>query len=233
MVTKADCSRMPRSSTGRSPAHQAHSAGRAPHRQRRRDAEYPARMASTTDSVSSRLMVRQRPAPSDARIAISRARLVHRANMRMATLAHAMRSVSRTAIPTSHGMTTAIWSPSPVPPTCIARTRMSRSSPGCRLRNSGASRCRRSASAASEIPEPRRTTTSTAAASAIACGLEHSPDHRVRRPEPEARRQHAATVCGCPSIQTSRPTASLRPSKRFCQMRWLSTTSVLPAAGGS
>jgi hypothetical protein len=51
------------------------------------------------DSVSSERMMRPRPAPMDARIAISCSRVVHCAIIRIAAFAQAIRSVSRTQTP--------------------------------------------------------------------------------------------------------------------------------------
>ncbi len=59
--------------------------------------------------------MRPRVAPIDARIAISCSRAVHCAIIRIATLAHAMRSVSRTAVPSTYGSTKDIWWPIGVP----------------------------------------------------------------------------------------------------------------------
>jgi hypothetical protein len=61
----------------------------------------PPAVAITSDSVSSCRTMRPRPAPSDARIAISCSRAVHCAITRMATFAQAMSRVDTTA-PAQH-----------------------------------------------------------------------------------------------------------------------------------
>ena len=63
----------------------------------------PPAIATSTDSVSSARTIRPRLAPSDARIAISCSRAVHCAIIRIATFAHAISSVSRTAVPSMYG----------------------------------------------------------------------------------------------------------------------------------
>ena len=57
------------------------------------------RSETRSDSVRSERTMRPRLAPIEARMAISCSRAVHCAIIRMATLAQAMRSVSRTAVP--------------------------------------------------------------------------------------------------------------------------------------
>ncbi len=65
-------------------------------------AEHTARGDRSTLSVSNCRMIRPRPAPTAARMAISRLRPVARASRRLATLAHAMSSTKPTAPASTH-----------------------------------------------------------------------------------------------------------------------------------